>query len=234
MSKNMIGTMPTAYGTAAAVYAFDDPNDPEATCFDVDGVMDLAGLYGQEEGAKCKAAINECGGNGGKMFALVIHHGGQPVPRVPLTPVQSTDNIYHTIPVEFGCRDVTDAWITRTADETRWSERAKHLIEMITGNAEHFSGSLPEATIGFVLSKILTATLENLGESQINCLEAAAFYALCEHPQWRAAGIEWLTPFRQTWFADWVQARQDYRRFARMVIEVYDDLPRWLAGGRPA
>lgn len=82
----------------------------------------------------------------------------------------------------------------------------------------------------------MTAILESFGETEIHCLEAAAFYALSGHEPWQAAGLRWLAPFNRTWWASWVAARPRYRRFATAVRCAYPDpaLPDWLAGSGDA
>ena len=76
---------------------------------------------------------------------------------------------------------------------------------------------------------IVTSALEHLAEKEIDCLEAAAFYALSVHDKWQEAGLRWLNPVADTWFKDWVAERPTYRKFAKLSKESGEKLPPWIA-----
>ena len=177
-------------------------------------------------------AVNaENGITSAELVALCLEHGGSRSPHMVLPPVGSADSAYNDIPESFEAREVCDNWIDRIAEQHRWCDRASHFQEMLDGHVETFNGRMPHEFLAFALSRILTSVLENLGETEIDCLEAAAFYALSSHEAWRKAAVERLQPFRRTWWADWIKARPKYRRFARMTLKIHCDVPSWLAGG---
>jgi hypothetical protein len=228
------GTYPTPYGVSVPIFPPDEPN-ADYYGFDLEGTMTCAGIHDPAARARCREAVMAVNaGNGmpgAEFLALCLDHGGCRPPHMVLPPVGSADSAYNDIPESFEAREVIDNWIDRIAELHRWCDRARHFQEMLDAHVELLNGTTPHEDIAFGLSRMLTAVFENLGETEIDCLEAAAFYALSSHEAWRKAAVEWLQPFRRTWWADWIKARPKYRRFARMTLKIHRDVPSWLAGG---
>jgi hypothetical protein len=234
MSKPMpVGTFPTPYGVSVPVFPPDKP-DAGYYLFDLEGIMTCAGIHDPATRARCREAVKAVNGlTSGDLCSLVFDKWGHRPPRVVLPPVGSADSEYNdinNIPELFEARVVCNNWIDRITEHHRWCDRAIDFQEMLDGHVETFNGRMPHEFLAFALSRILTSVLENLGETEIDCLEAAAFYALSSHEAWHKAAIDWLQPFRRTWWADWIKARPKYRRFARMILKIDPDAPRWLAG----
>jgi hypothetical protein len=233
MSKSMpVGTCPTPYGVSVPVFGSGEAGttDPDAARIDFDGAMTIAGIHDPASRARCAAALKARMGDAKVYFSLFEKFGGHTVPRVALSPISPQDSFYNNMPKEIGIRDVCDPWIATVTDHPQWCDRALHLQEMLEGHVERWNGHMPHAAIALALSGMLTAVLENLGEQDIECLEAAGFYALSGHEPWRRTALDWLQPFRRTWWADWIKARPGYRRFARMTLKIHHDAPSWLAG----
>jgi hypothetical protein len=228
------GTFPTPYGVSVPVFSPDEP-DADYYLFDLEATMTCAGIHDPAARARCREAAMavsaENGITSGDLCDLVFNQCGRRPPRLVLPPVGSADSEYNGIPEAFEVREVCDNWIDRIAEQHRWCDRASHFQEMLDAHVEKLNGTMPHQMVAFGLSRMLTAVLENLGETEIDCLEAAAFYALSSHEAWRKAAIDWLQPFRRTWWADWIKARPKYRRFARMTLKIHRDAPSWLAGG---
>lgn len=204
------GTFPTPYGVSVPV--FEHPSNPEEFVFSMDATAICAGIYDPAARRRFVEAANT-----GRRIPSWEEFGGGSPPRIPLPRPQSP--IFLTLPRSSTDLPV-DAWITAALDRHRWCDRADVLIDIIGGNmeAEGFVGWKDIQAIG--LSMILTATLEHLPDNEIDCLEAAAFYALATHAEWVAAGNAWLDPVRETWFRDWAEARPRYRTFAAAVAEI--------------
>ena len=231
--RQPIGTFPSPYGVAVPVYPSIDPSDPESRSFDLDGTMTLMGIHDPATRARCAAAVRARMGGGGLDLSWLTEFGGAPPPRVALAPVATADAFYTGMPAVAGVREVVDAWIDRIADHHRWCDRAGHLLEMLATHVGDWDGHMPHERIALALSRMLTGVLENLGETEIDCLEASAFFILSGHAQWRESAREWLFPVRKTWWADWTAARPGYRRFVRMAGKLHTNMPGWIAGGRP-
>ena len=56
----------------------------------------------------------------------------------------------------------------------------------------------------------LTSVLQSLGDRHIERIDSALFFALTAHTEWRAAAVMFLTPYRETWAADWLAALPEY------------------------
>jgi hypothetical protein len=211
------------------------PGNSDEFRFDLDATMTMLGIHAPEVRARCAAAARAAGiRSGAELLEFLSREefGGRPPPRLPLLPVPRAESVYARLPVEMDVREVCDSWITCVADCHRWYDRAEALQELVAVN-RHSWCSLPREAAGFGLSLMLTAVLENLGETEIDCLEAAAFYALATHDQWRLSAIAWLAPVRTTWWADWIKPRQGYRRLAANIRLVHGDAPPWVAGRKP-
>lgn len=227
---------PTPYGTLAHLHLIDgaDPSEPDSWAYTIEDAALLAGIYDPEDRARLTAAADR-----GEVRSAndLFRFGGRPVPRVPL-PLPSSF-VYETIPADHepgmtndhgvSMRDCADQWATLVSDREEWTGRARVLLDTMEGQRAAVAGA-PDSITGFALGSMLTAALENLGEKEVECLEAAAFYMLTHHDGWRDAGRRWLSPFRDTWFRDWRDARPEYRRISALVRLVHDDVPAWAHG----
>ncbi|MEF2548997.1 hypothetical protein VQ045_17700 [Aurantimonas sp. E1-2-R+4] len=197
--------------------------------------MDIAGIHDPKQRDRCFKALSEkVAKNGSVSFQVLLDHGGQKVPKVPLP--RPTDDVYPTIPSDPSLNFPTEAWVTATMDAPDWAARANILLEILGSNLEqmrswNLPGDIDGAIKGHSLSLILTSALEHLHEAEIDCLEQAAFYVLTAHDEWSEAGVEWLRPYRRTWFRDWVADRPVYREFAGIMRSVNSDLPTWIRKG---
>lgn len=226
------GTFPTPYGVAVPVFkpAVPDPTDPDRVLFSMESTAICAGIHDPEQRKRFIAESNRLG-----RAAEFEDFGGHTLPKVAL-PIPR-DPAYPRIPRE--AETPIEGWVTGVMDRHRWCDRAEFLTEIIGENIEQAdqteaSHPVMEAAYPIGLCILLTAALEHLAEPEIDCIEAAAFYALTEHEEWRRAALRWLTPFRETWFRDWRRERPRYATFARRLIPVID-VPVWLSseGARP-
>lgn len=218
-----IGDFATPYGVSIAAYA--DPADPQGCAFALDGTMTLAGIHGLAARERARTALKAA--SPGRIPDLLLDLGGRPVPRVAL-PVPGRQ-VRPDIPREI--RAPLDAWVGALLDIRTWPVRARTLIDILTTQLEQSEGwAVPAEILALSVQQLLTATLEHLGEHELEDLGQAAFYALSNHPAWSDAAVGWLAPFEKTWFADWRDARPTYRRFAALCRKVDPDLPAWIAG----
>ncbi|MCJ2126804.1 hypothetical protein [Methylobacterium sp. J-077] len=223
------GTFPTPYGVTVPVYLPNqiNPADPEQVLFSMDGTAIFAGIHDVAERKRFAADAQRLG-----RMPDFEDYGGGLIPKVPLSKPREpayprVSGMEADVPIE--------AWTTGMLDRFRWCDRADFLIDLIGENQEQATWSrdaIVEEIYPLGLSIVLTAALEHLCETEIDCIEAAALYALTEHEEWREAGIAWLRPFRETWFRDWRDGHPRYRAFANRMVKVFA-LPRWLgeAGG---
>lgn len=230
---NLIGHIPSPYGVPMAVYR--DPNAPADSddCYhhDIDGCMTLAGIHGLEARTKCKAAIHAASGKGRVPFSIFEEHGGRKIPREPLP--MPWQPIYPKLPHTHGMDLPIENWVTLVLDFSQWDKRAAALLDIIAGNTKAAAGwDMPPEILGFGLQHLLTAALEHLGETEIDCLEAAALYAVTLHDEWSESAVRWLSPIRDSWLADWITARPRYRDFAKVCQSINPDLPSWIGGAQ--
>ncbi|MFC6791930.1 hypothetical protein ACFQE0_21450 [Methylobacterium komagatae] len=228
--KQPYGSFPTPYGVTVPVYLPDaaNPDNPDHLLFGLDGTAVFAGIYDESERRRFVADANRLRGcpkfedyGGHRVPKIAL-----PIPRQPAYP--RVAGMEADVPVE--------AWTTAVLDYSRWCDRADYLIDIIGNNQEQaatWENDVLTAEIAALgISGVMTAALEHLCETEIDCIEAAAMYALTEHYEWRQAGIAWLHPFRETWFRDWRSARPRYANFAQGLVSTFD-LPRWITeGGR--
>lgn len=222
------GWMPTPYGQQIKVFRRPDlpPGDDAALVFSVESAAMLAGIYDPAERKRFTAetARQTKLGSGGVRLRFE-DFGGHVVPKVPLP--WPADPLYPRMPA----KEMTsvEEWSTAMMDRANWHERAAFFDVIFAENmAEyaHATGDLAEAYPA-TFSLMLTAALEHLAEKEIDCLEAAAFYAVSMHREWADAGQAWLHPFRATWLRDWLAARPGFTTFARRLRPTLD-LPEWL------
>ena len=222
------GTFPTSYGVWVPLFRPRniDPADPEAFAFDMEGTALCAGIHDPAERKRFAADSHRLG-----HMPDLQQYGGHPVPHVALP--KPKDPAYPRL-LAIGATTPVEAWTTGVMDRFRWCERADFLVDIIGENMSQIEDdtSLVGEVYPLGIAVLLTAALEHLCEPEIDCIEAAAFYALTEHAEWREPAIAWLEPFRQTWFADWCDARPAYARVARSLAKAWG-LPDWLgpAGG---
>lgn len=217
-----IGLFQSAYGIAVPVY--ENLDDPEAVLFDMSGLATVAGIHDTQAR---KRLAEHAKANG---TFIIEDFGGHKVPKVPIP--RPRDPVYPSLPKNSGADIPIEKWIDLVLDQHRWCDRAASLIDIIGGNLDKAAGwNMPIEILALALGQLLTATLEHLPEAEIDCVEAAALYALTSHEEWRAAGVRWLTPFRDTWFKDWQSARPGYQRFASITRKI-SELPKWIGGAQ--
>ncbi|MCJ2033165.1 hypothetical protein [Methylobacterium sp. J-068] len=228
MNANPIGHIPSPYGKPVAV--FQDEQVPGGYVHDLDGCMDIAGIHDPLARDRCKTELKAKCAQGGIRFEIFLEHGGRMVPKVPLT--KPSEPVYPTLPRDMSMDIPTENWATLAMDQPHWCKRAEAMLDILGSNLEQVKEwDAPPEVLAIGLSLLLTASLEHLVEDEIDCIEAAAFYALTTHPAWSKAGVEWLKPFRTSWFADWIAARPAYREFAGLCRNINTTLPGWIAGG---
>ena len=220
------GTFPTPYGVEVPVYRPDvvDPADPDRVLFSMDATAICAGIHDKAARERFADDAKRLGG-----MPEIEKYGGHVLPKIQLP--RPSNPAYPRLSKVPAATPV-EAWITGTMDRFRWCDRAEFLLGIIGGNMEQIAGADPLTKQFYPVgvSITLTAALEHLCEAEIDCIEAAALYALTEHEEWRAAGIAWLEPFRRTWFRDWRNARPAYTFFARSLTRTFD-VPEWLGRG---
>jgi len=212
------------------VVAHGDATDDNNLMFSADHAAMLAGIHDKEQRAAFARRVTE---SGYLDINWLEHFGGKPVPRVVL--MAPAEPIYPSLPK--GMEDMpVEAFVTMMMDRHRWCDRAQVLLSAVDANlaqSKSWQASiLPMSKVmGLAMAILTTGALEHLHEEAIECIEAAAVYALSDHDQWRQAGIAWLEPVRETWFRDWRDARPAYQLWASARIEEGAELPAWLAGG---
>jgi hypothetical protein len=226
-----IGTFPTPYGISVDVHEASDPRDPEAFTFTLEAAAVAGGIYSPLQRA---AFVRRCNEIGRADLDIMKDFGGGSPPRIKLK--QPSQPIYPSLPRDSEMDIPIEAFVTLLMDRHRWCDRAAALLPAVDGNLQRAEGWASSAfplpkVMGLAMGLIVTGALEHLHEQEIDCIEAAAIYALSEHKQWSSAGVEWLASFKETWFRDWVEARPAYRRWAAARISEGADLPPWLAGG---
>ncbi|CAH1696806.1 conserved hypothetical protein [Hyphomicrobiales bacterium] len=205
---------PTPYGVTIPVFL--DPDDPENFWHDIDGCMTMAAIHGKKARARCRKAIRGAMGKGGVPLDLLLEHGGRKVPRVALC--RPERSVYKATLGGVGIDEILENWVTLALDHPSWDERAEGLLNVIEGNLTWSKDwDAPPEVCALGIAHLLTAAIEHLTEEHIDCLEAAALYALTLHPQWVNAAVEWLSPFSETWFADWIADRPAYRELAQFL-----------------
>ena len=231
------GTFPTPYGVEVEVHRNPDvPEDHDtAFWFSANACCVMAGIHDPEQRRRAVAEIGDIArARGGFPFEVLTRFGGGPIPRKPIGPAE--DPIYAALVARGGGpvndhglnpRECIDGIATDLLDRHRWCDRAEYLLAFLGGNLPVLH-QLPRTLGGLSLAHILSGVLELLGEREIDCLEAAAFFAISTHQPWRDAARSWLLPHRKTWVADWIEKRPDYRRAARLVSHVHPDVPSWL------
>lgn len=162
---------------------------------------------------------------------LIYQYGGRevrriplPAPEVPLYPLLRKRLSDHADRALSG-------WRTRVAGQAGWRERSVTLIGflevMLAAATRPGSSWCDEPALGSHMVRSLTAVLEPLGDTEIGRIEQAAYYALSDHPRWRAAGREWAGDCQTTWWRDWIAARPAYRQAARLA-GLHHGVPDWL------
>lgn len=225
------GRIPTPYGVKIDVMARGDADNEDNLILSAESTALLAGIYEEEQR---KAFARRVKDEGYVDMKWLADFGGKPVPRVRLPAPEEA--VYPTLPRDQQEDIPTEAFVTMLMDRHRWCDRVDPLLHAVEANltqSRSWQASLVKApkVMGMVMAKLTTGALEHLHEEAIECIEAAAVYALSDHDQWRQAGIAWLEPVRETWFRDWRDARPAYRLWAAARIEEGMELPAWLAGG---
>jgi hypothetical protein len=211
---------------------YEDPSEPMDSdrryFHDMDGCITLAGIHNPGNRARCKAALKAAMGKGGVPFQLFLDHGGRMVQREALT--RPSQPVYPNLPRDCEPDIPIENWITAALDQAEWHGRAATLLDIIGGNLEQGADwTLPPEILALSFRTLLTAVLEHVPAEDIDCLEAAALFALTAHQEWTAPAIRWLEPIWDTWFADWKASRDAYRKFAGMCRAINPDLPEWIA-----
>lgn len=229
LKRDFVGHIPGPYGVDLAVYRFPDKQDE--FYHDFDTCMDMAGIYHRHDREACRAAYETLKGRGSVPFNIFIDHGGRIIPKEKIGRPESS--IYPSLPQKQDADIPVENWVTIVMDAENWRDRASALNGIYATNFEQDGiAGLPQGLVSFGLQLLLTATLEHLHEEEIDCIEAAATYALTVHAEWRDAGIRWLTPFRDTWFRDWIAKNPGYATMAKACCAATPGLPVWISGVR--
>ena len=206
--------------------------DPKSHWFHAfDDAMTVRGVYGSKSRRQCKAEFKKRTAAGLPLDDLLEKYGTT----VPREDLNQPRHLYPLLADKVDM-DLIEKWVTMALDAAHWHQRA----EFFEVQADFFlardvwSKGPPESRQrgANVLCHILTATLEHLPDRHIGCIQAAAFYALSLHPQWASAGVNWLSPVKDTWLADWLEQHPHYREFARLCRINNPDLPSWISGDR--
>lgn len=232
-----IGKIPSPYGPMIDV--FHDPerhSDPDLCYFhDMNGCMDMAGVHGAERRASCFREFKARQAGSAVTFDIFLKHGGRRVSHIPLT--RPAVPLYPNLPKTQGMDIPLENWVTLVMDAAHWHERAKLLqkpIRLVFDAPKEWRTpeDARQIVVGLGVCHLLTAALEHLHEKEIDCIQAAAFYALTIHDEWSTAGLNWLMPIKDTWFADWLKDHPSYVEFARACRLAAPSLPAWIAGDR--
>lgn len=230
-SMEPFGTFPTPYGVEVPVFRpkVIDPADPDVAHFSMEATAICAGIYDKAARDRFVADANRL-----KHCPNIAEYGGHTLPKMEIPP--PSGQAYLGI-VASSSDTPIEAWITGAMDRFRWSDRADFLLDIIGQNMERVGpADRPfEGVYAFGIAILLTGVLEHLGETEIDCVEAAAFYALSTDEGYAKAGMDWLRPFSGTWFRDWSTARPRYQRLVQALHEPMK-LPDWLLaseGGTP-
>jgi hypothetical protein len=220
--------LPSPYGVLVDLYPGKDPTNPEEYVFAIEAAAIMCGIYAPAERNRFTELSKT---EGGFKTEQLKELGGHSVPIIPLP--RPRDAISPTIPKSLELDIPVDAWVDRLLEFGTWWIRAQWLEQTIADNLEVAKGwNVAEELLTFGLQQILTSSLEHLPDTTIGCIEAAAWFALTAHEDWQRAALEWLQPFRETWYYDWVRAHPRYRRFARKCRQIDSDLPDWILGVR--
>ena len=217
-------TFPTPYGVLVPVV--EHPTVKGEYLFGMDATAVCAGIYDPKQRARFAADARAAGRC--DMDRIADYGGGRVVHlHLPMP----TNPAYPQLPKEAGIDIPIEAWITALMDQSRWCDRAEVLLNIIGTNFDSLKcNDSFDSILALGLQIMLTSTLEHLAEREIDCIEAAAFYALATHTEWVEPAVEWLRPMRATWWKDWAANRPVYRRFASLCQQD-TDLPAWIAGG---
>ncbi|MDO9428404.1 MAG: hypothetical protein Q7T93_16430 [Methylobacterium sp.] len=225
-------SFPTPYGVEVPVHRPDpiDPSDPDAFCFGMEATAICAGIHDKAERARFAVDAGALG-----RLPPLEEYGGRELLHVSIQR-PADPAVYHSI-MASSANTPIEAWVTGAMDRPRWCDRGAFLIDIIGENMETAGSERDplEGVYAFGVALLLTGALEHLGEKQIDCIEAAAFYALAAHDEYAKAGRDWLFPVRKTWFRDWAAARPRYRRLIR-ALRGPMDLPGWfgeIGGPKP-
>lgn len=228
--RTLVGHYPTPWGMSIPMYRWADDPDPERLWTDLDGTLTMVGIYSERDRARCKDAYQAAVSNDRIPFEFFLEHGGRKPPKVPLP--RPHKPVYPTLPRGFDMDIPIENWVTLVLDVSSWSKRADALLEVIDSNVTAAGQwSAPPEVIAIGLQHLLTASLEHLPDTEIDCLEGAALYVLSLHDEWIAAGTEWLRPVARTWLSDWIGRHKGCRRFARLCRKANPELPTWIVGG---
>jgi hypothetical protein len=232
-----IGKMPTPWGIEVAVYGIPGSDDPDSYSMTLEDSMVMAGIWRPSDRAACKEAMQAHIAKAGDVpFEIFRRFGGGKIETIALTMPARSALIYPSIPTDrslgdttngdYSLRDAIDAWVTTVTDRHRWCDRATVLLELFEEQLKVLA-LLPPELGGLAASNMLTAVLENMGETEIDCLESASFFLLAGHEAWSHAARSWLQPVRGTWFGDWIAQRPVYRQLAKLVQAATKDVPSW-------
>jgi len=228
-----IGQLPTPYGVSVPVYFDRSRHVDENECYfhDIDGCMTMAGVHGERNRQRCKDEIKANLGKGGVPFDIFLKHGGRKMLYIDLE--KPANPVYPRLPHDMDMDIPIENWVTLVMEHARWNTRAETLLDIIASNLDNSeTWDMPQEIHALALSQMLTASLEHLTETEMDCIEAAAMYALTLHySEWSKPAVEWLTPFRDTWFRDWNAGRPNYSRFAKLMRIINPELPSWIIGG---
>lgn len=232
-----IGQIHSPYGKMIDVFHDPErsPNPDDCFFHNLDDCMTLAGVHGDDNRKRCADDLRRRSANGSVAFNIFLKHGGRKMVYLDLSRPEAS--VYKSMPKTHGMNIPVENWVTLVMDARDWHQRSAALQGPICECIGHSKTwetpkDIREPVIALGIMHLLTAALEHLHEENIDCLEAAAFYALSLHDQWSSAGLNWLEPIRTTWLADWLKEHPHFVEFARLCRLANPDLPAWIAGDR--
>jgi hypothetical protein len=213
MTRKIVVSYPTPYGKRTTAACFPDSEEPDACFLGPEAVGLMFGIHDPHQLSLFIAEFGKISITPG----YIARRGGHPVPifELPL-PRKALGTrlalLTDIVPVTQHYELVLNARC--------WPERAAHLGELLQYNLDRDAGA---AECAFGLMVLNTGALEELRENEIDCLEAAVYYLLSDHAEWRLAASLWLKPFVKTWLNDWLSDRSYIRFVARSLRAIHND-----------
>lgn len=213
MTNTITVPYPTPYGKCTTAVCMPGSAEPDACYLGAEAAGLMAGIYDPHQLA---LFVSEFGKVAFTPEYLATR-GGHPVPCVKLPSPKDKKGpslalLADVVPVAQHYELVLGT--------SCWAERASELGSLIRYNLDRRTGA---AECALALAALNTGAFEQLREKEIDCLEAAVYYLLTEHREWRSAASLWLKPFAETWLNDWLLDRSYVRFIARCLQANYDD-----------
>lgn len=207
----------TPYGRVVSAKKSTDPADP-ACYLNAEAAALMAGIFDPSQRARFISEFGHVAFSEAYLHSL----GGHKVSSVPLSPpkrplADQHEALRDKVPV--------DDHRTIVLSAVDWPERAKNLGDVIDLNLKRDFG---RELVALAIAELNDGAMELLREDCISCLEAAVFYSFSGHKAWAKAGNRWLTPFVDTWLADWLRQRPVIEEFARLLRVLRPSAATWL------